>query len=288
MSSHAQQARTLVEALPYIQKFTGKTIVVKYGGNAMVSDELRRAVMCDIILLSLVGIRVVVVHGGGPEISEMLKKLGHESRFVDGLRYTDEETMDIVQQVLCGRVNKNLVATLNRMGGRAVGLCGMDGQMLRCTELDPQLGHVGEIVHVDPTLISSLLDSGYIPVIATVGMDDLGQAYNVNADTAAAQIAIALKAEKLVSMTDIAGLLRDKEDESTLIPEVEVSEIEGYKSAGIIAGGMIPKIGGMADAIYQGVHEAVIIDGRVPHSILLELFSDRGSGTRFYRRSHHE
>ena len=190
-----------------------------------------------------------------------------------------------IQQVLAGKVNKDLVAKLR---GRGVGLCGMDGQMLRCTELDPQLGHVGEIVHVDPTLISSLLDSGYIPVIATVGMDDLGQAYNVNADTAAAQIAIALKAEKLVSMTDIAGLLRDKEDESTLIPEVEVSEIEGYKSAGIIAGGMIPKIGGMADAIYQGVHEAVIIDGRVPHSILLELFSDRGSGTRFYRRSHHE
>ena len=192
---------------------------------------------------------------------------------------------DEAAKVLAGKVNKDLVAKLR---GRGVGLCGMDGQMLRCTELDPQLGHVGEIVHVDPTLISSLLDSGYIPVIATVGMDDLGQAYNVNADTAAAQIAIALKAEKLVSMTDIAGLLRDKEDESTLIPEVEVSEIEGYKSAGIIAGGMIPKIGGMADAHYQGVHEAVIIDGRVPHSILLELFSDRGSGTRFYRRSHHE
>ena len=188
-------------------------------------------------------------------------------------------------QVLAGQVNKDLVALLK---GRGVGLCGMDGQMLRCTELDPQLGHVGEIVHVDATLIASLLDGGFIPVIAPVGMDALGQAYNVNADTAAAQIAIALKAEKLVSMTDIAGLLRDKDDESTLIPEVEVSEIEGYKSAGIIAGGMIPKIGGMADAIYQGVHEAVIIDGRVPHSILLELFSDRGSGTRFYRRSHRE
>ena len=282
------RASVLAEALPYIQKYTGKTIVVKYGGNAMISDELRQAVISDIILLHLVGIHVVVVHGGGPEINEMLKKIGKESKFVDGLRYTDEETMDIVQQVLCGRVNKNLVATLNRTGGKALGLCGMDGQMLRCTELDPQLGHVGEIVHVDATLIESLLDGGFIPVIATVGMDDLGQAYNVNADTAAAQIAIALKAEKLVSMTDIAGLLRDKEDETTLIPEVEVTEIEGYKSAGIIAGGMIPKIGGMADAIYQGVHEAVIIDGRVPHSILLELFSDRGSGTRFYRRSHRE
>ena len=202
-----------------------------------------------------------------------------------GLRVTDDATMEIVQQVLAGKVNKDLVAKLR---GRGVGLCGMDGQMLRCTELDPALGHVGEIIHVDPTLISTLLDGGYIPVIATVGMDDLGQAYNVNADTAAAQIAIALKAEKLVSMTDIAGLLRDKDDETTLIPEVEVSEIEGYKAAGIIAGGMIPKIGGMADAIYQGVHEAVIIDGRVPHSILLELFSNRGSGTRFYRRSHQE
>ena len=236
-------------------------------------------------LFPMMGVRVVLVHGGGPAINEMLKKVGVESHFAGGLRVTDDATMEIVQQVLAGKVNKDLVAKLR---GRGVGLCGMDGQMLRCTELDPQLGHVGEIVHVDPTLISSLLDSGYIPVIATVGMDDLGQAYNVNADTAAAQIAIALKAEKLVSMTDIAGLLRDKDDESTLIPEVEVSEIEGYKAAGIIAGGMIPKIGGMADAIYQGVHEAVIIDGRVPHSILLELFSNRGSGTRFYRRSHQE
>ena len=253
-----EMALLFSEATPYIQKYHGKTMVIKYGGNAMINETLKNAVMNDLVTLTLLGVRVVLVHGGGPAI---------------------------VQQVLAGKVNKDLVAKLR---GRGVGLCGMDGQMLRCTELDPQLGHVGEIVHVDPTLISSLLDSGYIPVIATVGMDDLGQAYNVNADTAAAQIAIALKAEKLVSMTDIAGLLRDKEDESTLIPEVEVSEIEGYKSAGIIAGGMIPKIGGMADAIYQGVHEAVIIDGRVPHSILLELFSDRGSGTRFYRRSHHE
>ena len=236
-------------------------MVIKYGGNAMINETLKNAVMNDLVTLTLLGVRVVLVHGGGPAINEMLKKVGVESHFAGGLRVTDDATMEIVQQVLAGKVNKDLVAKLR---GRGVGLCGMDGQMLRCTELDPQLGH------------------------ATVGMDDLGQAYNVNADTAAAQIAIALKAEKLVSMTDIAGLLRDKEDESTLIPEVEVSEIEGYKSAGIIAGGMIPKIGGMADAIYQGVHEAVIIDGRVPHSILLELFSDRGSGTRFYRRSHHE
>ena len=257
-----EMALLFSEATPYIQKYHGKTMVIKYGGNAMINETLKNAVMNDLVTLTLLGVRVVLVHGGGPAINEMLKKVGVESRFAGGLRVTDDATMEIVQQVLAGKVNKDLVAKLR---GRGVGLCGMDGQMLRCTELDPQLGHVGEIVHVDP-----------------------GQAYNVNADTAAAQIAIALKAEKLVSMTDIAGLLRDKEDESTLIPEVEVSEIEGYKSAGIIAGGMIPKIGGMADAIYQGVHEAVIIDGRVPHSILLELFSDRGSGTRFYRRSHHE
>ena len=280
-----EMALLFSEATPYIQKYHGKTMVIKYGGNAMINETLKNAVMNDLVTLTLLGVRVVLVHGGGPAINEMLKKVGVESHFNNGLRVTDDATMEIVQQVLAGKVNKDLVAKLR---GRGVGLCGMDGQMLRCTELDPALGHVGEIIHVDPTLISTLLDGGYIPVIATVGMDDLGQAYNVNADTAAAQIAIALKAEKLVSMTDIAGLLRDKDDETTLIPEVEVSEIEGYKAAGIIAGGMIPKIGGMADAIYQGVHEAVIIDGRVPHSILLELFSNRGSGTRFYRRSHQE
>ena len=260
-----EMALLFSEATPYIQKYHGKTMVIKYGGNAMINETLKNAVMNDLVTLTLLGVRVVLVHGGGPAINEMLKKVGVESHFNNGLRVTDDATMEIVQQVLAGKVNKDLVAKLR---GRGVGLCGMDGQMLRCTELDPALGHVGEIIHVDPTLISTLLDGGYIPVIATVGMDDLGQAYNVNAD--------------------IAGLLRDKDDEATLIPEVEVSEIEGYKAAGIIAGGMIPKIGGMADAIYQGVHEAVIIDGRVPHSILLELFSNRGSGTRFYRRSHQE
>ena len=256
-----EMALLFSEATPYIQKYHGKTMVIKYGGNAMINETLKNAVMNDLVTLTLLGVRVVLVHGGGPAINEMLKKVGVESHFANGLRVTDDATMEIVQQVLAGKVNKDLVAKLR---GRGVGLCGMDGQMLRCTELDPQLGHVGEIIHVDPTLIENLLN------------------------TAAAQIAIALKAEKLVSMTDIAGLLRDKDDESTLIPEVEVSEIEGYKAAGVIAGGMIPKIGGMADAIYQGVHEAVIIDGRVPHSILLELFSNRGSGTRFYRRSHQE
>ena len=277
--------REVVSKVQTMRKDSGFDVTDRVHIAIECGETLKNAVMNDLVTLTLLGVRVVLVHGGGPAINEMLKKVGVESHFANGLRVTDDATMEIVQQVLAGKVNKDLVAKLR---GRGVGLCGMDGQMLRCTELDPQLGHVGEIVHVDATLISSLLDGGFIPVIATVGMDDLGQAYNVNADTAAAQIAIALKAEKLVSMTDIAGLLRDKDDETTLIPEVEVSEIEGYKSAGIIAGGMIPKIGGMADAIYQGVHEAVIIDGRVPHSILLELFSDRGSGTRFYRRSHRE
>ena len=288
--SEDEAAKVLAEhdILVKVDMGTGEASAKAWGCDLtydMINETLKNAVMNDLVTLTLLGVRVVLVHGGGPAINEMLKKVGVESHFANGLRVTDDATMEIVQQVLAGKVNKDLVAKLR---GRGVGLCGMDGQMLRCTELDPQLGHVGEIVHVDATLIESLLDGGFIPVIATVGMDDLGQAYNINADTAAAQIAIALKAEKLVSMTDIAGLLRDKEDETTLIPEVEVTEIEGYKSAGIIAGGMIPKIGGMADAIYQGVHEAVIIDGRVPHSILLELFSDRGSGTRFYRRSHRE
>ena len=218
MSSHAQQARTLVEALPYIQKFTGKTIVVKYGGNAMVSDELRRAVMCDIILLSLVGIRVVVVHGGGPEISEMLKKLGHESRFVDGLRYTDAETMDVVQSVLCGKVNKNLVAQLNRLGGQAIGLCGMDGQLFQAEQLDEKYGLVGKITGVNPEPVENALLSGYIPVVSTVAQGvDADTAYNINADTAASKLAAAMGAEKLILLTDVRGLLRNPRDEETLI-----------------------------------------------------------------------
>lgn len=277
-----QMALLFSEATPYIQKYHGKTLVIKYGGNAMVNDDLKLAVMNDLVTLTLLGVRVVLVHGGGPAINSMLKKVGKESKFVDGLRYTDEETMGIVQQVLAGQVNKDLVALLK---GRGVGLCGMDGHMIMCKrKSDVDLGYVGEIEKVNTTLIDHLLADSFIPVIATVGMDDNGIPYNINADTAAAEIAIALHAEKLVSMTDIVGLLYDKNDESTLIPEVEVSEIEGYKAAGVIAGGMLPKIEGMADAIYQGVHEAVIIDGRVPHSILLEMFSDRGAGTMFYRR----
>ena len=277
-----QMALLFSEATPYIQKYHGKTLVIKYGGNAMVNDTLKLAVMNDLVTLTLLGVRVVLVHGGGPAINEMLARVGKESRFVGGLRYTDKETMDIVQQVLAGQVNKDLVALLK---GRGVGLCGMDGHMITCRrKTDADLGFVGEIEKVNTALIDHLLDDSFIPVIATVGMDRDGVPFNINADTAAAEIAVALHAEKLVSMTDIAGLLYDKNDETTLIPEVELAEIERYKREGVIAGGMLPKIEGMADAIRKGVREAVIIDGRVPHSILLEMFSDRGAGTMFYRQ----
>ena len=281
-------ARLLSDSLKYVRLYRNHTVVVKYGGNAMKNPELQQQVMHDLVLLSMIGIRIVLVHGGGPSINKSLAALGIESKFVRGLRVTDEETMRVVQRVLAGETNKDLVKLLCAEGSKAVGLCGLDAGLITARPEAEDLGLVGHITGVDVSIVETLLEKGCIPVIASVAGDGEGRSYNVNADTAAAQIAIALKAEKLVSMTDIAGLLRDKDDESTLIPEVEVSEIEGYKSAGIIAGGMIPKIGGMADAIYQGVHEAVIIDGRVPHSILLELFSDRGSGTRFYRRSHRE
>ena len=283
MSSHAQQARTLVEALPYIQKFTGKTIVVKYGGNAMVSDELRRAVMCDIILLSLVGIRVVVVHGGGPEISEMLKKLGHESRFVDGLRYTDAETMDVVQSVLCGKVNKNLVAQLNRLGGQAIGLCGMDGQLFQAEQLDEKYGLVGKIVKVAPQVVNDALSCGYIPVISTVALGiDNDTAYNINADTAAAELAISLGAEKLILLTDVRGVLRDPKDDSTLIRQIRLEEVPSLLSSGVIGGGMIPKIQCCVNALEHGVHRTHILDGRIPHSILTEMLSHQGIGTMLW------
>ena len=233
MSSHAQQAQTLVEALPYIQKFTGKTIVIKYGGNAMISDELRKAVMSDIILLSLVGIRVVVVHGGGPEISAMLKKIGHESHFVDGLRYTDEETMDVVQSVLCGKVNKNLVAQLNRLGGQAIGLCGMDGAMFQAEQLDAKYGLVGRITGVNPEPVENALMTGYIPVVSTVAQGvDADTAYNINADTAAAKLAEALGAEKLILLTDVRGLLRDPKDEETLIHVLHTYDVPRASSPG--------------------------------------------------------
>ena len=284
MSSHTQQAQTLVEALPYIQKFTGKTIVVKYGGNAMISDELRQAVMKDIILLHLVGIRVVVVHGGGPEISDMLKKIGHQSHFVDGLRYTDETTMDIVQSVLCGKVNKNLVAQLNRLGGNAVGLCGMDGQLFQAVQMDEKYGLVGEITAVNPEPVETALINGYIPVVSTVAQGvDADTAYNINADTAAALLAVTLNAEKLILLTDIRGLLRDPKDEETLIHVVHTYEVPRLIEDGVISGGMIPKMECCVEAIHGGVDRVHILDGRIPHSILIELLSDKGIGTMMKR-----
>ena len=286
MSSHAQQAQTLVEALPYIQKFTGKTIVVKYGGNAMISDDLRKAVMSDIILLSLVGIRVVVVHGGGPEISDMLKKIGHESKFVDGLRYTDETTMDVVQSILCGKVNKNLVAQLNRLGGRAIGLCGMDGQLFQAEQLDEKYGLVGKITGVNPDPVENALMNGYIPVVSTVAQGmDADTAYNINADTAAAKLAEALHAEKLILLTDVRGLLRDPKDEETLIHVLHTYDVPELVAQGVISGGMIPKMQCCVDAINGGVERVHILDGRIPHSILIELLSDRGIGTMLKREA---
>ena len=276
----AQRAQVLAEALPYIQKYYGKTVVVKYGGNAMISDELRRAVISDLILLHLVGIRVVVVHGGGPEITEMLRKIGKESRFVDGLRHTDGETMDVVQQVLCGKVNKNLVATLNQTGGRAVGLCGMDAGLFQARQLDEKYGLVGEITAVDPKIVVDALENGYIPVVSTVAQGvDGPTAYNINADTAAARLAVALGAEKLLLLTDVRGLLRDPADESTLLPEVRLSQVPGLVQDGVITGGMLPKVECCVEAVRSGVKNAVILDGRIPHSLLIELLSDAGIGT---------
>ncbi len=284
--NHSGRAQVLVEALPYIQRYYGKTIVIKYGGNAMISEELRRDVINDIILLRLVGIHVVVVHGGGPEINEMLKKTGKESHFVNGLRYTDGETMDIVQMVLCGKVNKNLVSTLNRAGGRAVGLCGLDGGMLQAVrrrEEDFDYGLVGDVTRVDPKVIQDAIRDDFIPVIATVaqGMDE-ETSYNVNADTAAAKIAVAVGAEKLILLTDVRGLLRDKADESTLISQVRLPEIPALVADGVISGGMIPKVDCCMDAVANGVRRTHILDGRIPHSILIEVLSHAGIGTMIW------
>lgn len=280
MSSLIDRAQVLAEAMPYIQKYNGKTVVVKYGGNAMISEELRQAVISDLILLSLVGVRVVVVHGGGPEISDMLRRLGHESKFVDGLRYTDEETMEVVQQVLCGKVNKDLAALINGQGGRAVGLCGMDANLFQAARLDEKYGLVGSIQKVAPDVVEDALRNGYIPVISTVARGvDGPTAYNVNADTAAAKLAIAMNAEKLLLLTDVRGLLTDPTDEATLIPHARASEIPGLVKDGVVRGGMIPKIDCAVEAVRSGVRSAVILDGRIPHSILIELLSDAGVGT---------
>lgn len=281
--SNVIKAEVLNQALPYIQKYHDKIVVVKYGGNAMTSPELKDAVMSDIVLLGLVGIKVVLVHGGGPEISDMLKRVGIQSRFVNGLRYTDEETAEIVRMVLAGKVNKGLVSSLEHHGGNALGLCGSDGQMLKVKKLkaSEDLGYVGEITDVNVKVITDALDNGFIPVIATVATDEQGQVYNINADTATARIAAALGAENLILMTDIRGLLQDKNDESTLIPEVHVSEVPFLIKQGIISGGMIPKIECCVEAVRRGVPKAIIIDGRIPHSILIEILSNEGVGTLF-------
>ena len=279
--SNAQRALVLVEALPYIQKYYNKIVVIKYGGNAMINEELKEAVMGDIVLLSLIGVKVVLVHGGGPEITDMLTKVGKKSEFVDGLRVTDKETVDIVQMVLAGKKNKNLVNLLQCKGGKAIGLCGIDGHMINAKQADERLGFVGEITDINPEPILDLLSMGYVPVISTTGCDNDGNVYNINADTAAAKIAGILGAESFISMTDIVGLLRDVNDPSTLISKVSVSEIPELINDGIISGGMIPKIDCCREAIRRGVKKVFIIDGRVPHSLLIEILTDEGLGTMF-------
>ncbi len=280
-----EKAKVLVEALPYIQKYTGKTVVVKYGGNAMINEELKQAVIEDLVLLHLVGVKVVVVHGGGPEINHMLEKIGKESKFIGGLRYTDQETMDIVQMVLCGKVNKNLVSLLEKEGGKGVGLCGLDAGMLKARKHEAgglDYGYVGDIAEVDSGVIVSALNGGYIPVVATVSRgEDSADCYNVNADVAASKIAIALQAEKLILLTDVRGLLRDPQDENSLISEVRVSEVPILTKQNVISGGMIPKVECCVEAIRNGVAGVTIQDGRIKHSILMELLSDEGVGTMF-------
>ncbi|MBR5808585.1 MAG: acetylglutamate kinase [Clostridia bacterium] len=275
------RAKILIEALPYIQNYYNKIVVVKYGGNAMINEELKNAVMGDIVLLSLIGIKVVLIHGGGPEITGMLDKVGKKTEFVDGLRVTDRETVDICQMVLSGKINKGLVNLIQNMGGKAMGLCGCDGHIIEAEMLDEKLGYVGKITDVDVQPILDVLEKGYIPVISTVGCDKEGNIYNINADTAASKIAGMLKAESLISMTDIRGLLRDKDDEESLIPVVNVSEAPQLMSDGIISGGMIPKVDCCIEAVRQGVNKVFMIDGRVPHSILLEVLTDEGIGTMF-------
>ena len=277
--SNAERAQVLTQALPYIKRYNGKTVVVKYGGNAMVNDSLKEQVMEDIVLLWLIGVRIVLVHGGGPEITDLMGKLGKEPTFVDGLRVTDKETVDIVQMVLAGKVNKSLVNLLEMKGGRAIGLSGMDGRLIEAAVKDERLGYVGRItkIHIKP--VTDLLEKGYIPVISTVGCDKQGNTYNINGDTAAAHIAGALNAERLIMMTDVPGVLRDKDDRSTLIPEFTVDEARTLAEEGVISGGMIPKVDCCVEAIEKGVKHVVIMDGRVPHSILMELLTDEGAGT---------
>ena len=277
--SNAQRAEVLAQALPHIKRYTGKVVVIKYGGNAMINEQLKQQVMGDIVLLWLVGIKVVLVHGGGPEINDLMDRLGKKPEFVDGLRVTDRETVDIVQMVLAGKVNKTLVSLLQTKGGKAIGLSGMDGCLIEAAMKDPRLGYVGKITNINSQPVTDMLEKGYIPVISTVGCDREGNAYNINGDTAAAHIAGALGAERLIMMTDIAGILRDKDDPSTLIPEITVGEAAKLQSEGILSGGMIPKVDCCVEAIRRGVHKVIIMDGRVPHSILMELLTNEGAGT---------
>ncbi len=282
--SNAQRAQVLTQALPYIKRYTGKIVVVKYGGNAMVNEQLKQQVMEDIVLLWLIGVKIVLVHGGGPEISELMDKLGKQPDFVDGLRVTDRETVDIVQMVLAGKVNKTLVNLLEMQGGNAIGLSGMDGHLIEAEVKDERLGFVGEVTHIEIQPVLDLLNNGYIPVISTIGCDKHGNSYNINSDTAAAHIAAALGAERLIMMTDIAGILKDKNDPSTLIPELTVEEAMALYDVGIVSGGMIPKVDCCIRALGAGVKNVVIMDGRVPHSILMELLTNEGAGTWIRRK----
>ena len=279
MFSNAQRAEVLTAALPYIRRYRGKVVVIKYGGNAMINEQLKQQVMEDIVLLWLIGVKVVLVHGGGPEINDTMKKLGKEAQFVNGLRVTDRETVDIVQMVLAGKINKTLVNLIQMKGGHAVGLSGIDGGILEAKMKDEALGYVGTVTKVRPQPINDLLEKGYIPVVSTVASDRMGNAYNINGDTAAARIAGALNAERLIMMTDIAGILKDKDDPATLIPHITVSEAKELYDSGVISGGMIPKVDCCIDALEHGVDNVVIMDGRIPHSILMELLTDEGAGT---------
>lgn len=280
-TSNAVRAEILTQAVPYIKEYTGKYVVAKYGGNAMTDPQLKKSVMQDILLLQLVGVKIILVHGGGPEISAMLKKLSIESHFENGLRVTDDETMEVVQMVLAGKVNKSLAADLTALGGRAVGLCGIDGGLIKVHQKSEKLGHVGEIDEINTKILDDLLDGGFIPVISSIGIDDDGNPYNINADTAAAKIAAALHAESMVVMSNINGVLRDKDDENSLISQMSLADAEELKKSGIIAGGMIPKVDCCTNAVKEGVKKVFIINGEIPHAILIELLTDEGLGTMF-------
>lgn len=277
--SNHERAEVLTQALPYIKRYNGEIVVIKYGGNAMINEELKRQVMEDIVLLWLIGVKVVLVHGGGPEITETMARLGKQAKFVDGLRVTDKETVDIVQMVLAGKVNKTLVNLLESKGGKAMGISGMDGMLIEAQMKDERLGFVGKITNVNIAPVNDLLEKGYIPVISTIGCDKEGNVYNINGDTAAAFVAGALGAKRLIMMTDIAGILKDKDDPGTLIPSVTIKEAEQLKKDGVVSGGMIPKVDCCIEAISHGVKKVIIMDGRVPHSILMEILTDEGAGT---------